>query len=93
MAISLSADEVVQMPLDALALRILRDVDETDEWNSYIWMNTQQQSPEFSRRSDALRAFEEAWAWLRAPCRCRGCNRDKGTWRMPGEAYRRIRPS
>ena len=66
MAISLSADEVVQMPLDALALRILRDVDETDEWNSYNWMNAQQQSPEFSRRADALRAFEEAWAWLRA---------------------------
>jgi hypothetical protein len=64
--LSLIADEVVEMPLEALALRILRDVDETNEWNSYNWMNARQQSPEFSRRSDALRAFEEAWAWLRA---------------------------
>lgn len=63
---SLGADEVLHMPLDALALRILQDVDETDEWNSYNWMNARQQSPEFSRRPDALRAFEEAWAWLRA---------------------------
>jgi uncharacterized protein (TIGR02391 family) len=29
-------------------------------------MNARQQSPDFSRRTDALRAFEEAWAWLRA---------------------------
>lgn len=63
---SLTADEVVRMPLDALALRILRDVNETDEWNSYNWMNSRQQSPEFRQRPDALRAFEEAWAWLRA---------------------------
>jgi uncharacterized protein (TIGR02391 family) len=66
MTISLAADEVIQMPVDALALHILRDVDETNEWNSYNWMNARQQSPEFSGRTDALRAFEEAWAWLRA---------------------------
>jgi hypothetical protein len=66
MALSLSPDEVVEMPIDALALRILRDVDETSEWNSYNWMIGRQHSPDFSRREDALRAFEEAWAWLRA---------------------------
>jgi len=54
------------MPVDALALHILQDVNEADEWNSYNWMNARQQSTEFSRRPDALRAFEEVWAWLRA---------------------------
>ena len=52
------------MPLDALGLWILRDVDEANEWNSYNSMNARQQSPEF--QAVALRAFEEAWAWLRA---------------------------
>lgn len=65
-ALSVTADEVVEMPIDALALRVLRDVDETNEWNSYNWMNARQQSSEFGRRPNALRAFEEAWAWLRA---------------------------
>ena len=54
------------MPLDALGLWILRDVDEANEWNSYNWMNARQQSPEFSHQAVALRAFEEPWAWLRA---------------------------
>ena len=54
------------MPLDALGLWILRDVDEANEWNSYNCMNARQQSPEFSHQAVALRAFEEAWAWLRA---------------------------
>lgn len=66
MTFSLDADEVVRMPLDALALAILRDVAESGEWNSYNWMNSRQQDGAFGRRPDALRAFEEAWAWLRA---------------------------
>jgi len=63
--LSLTADEVVAMPLDALALRVLRDVDETNEWNSYNWLQFAKQSG-YASRIDALRAFEEAWAWLRA---------------------------
>ncbi|HEX9121951.1 MAG TPA: hypothetical protein VF984_01120 [Actinomycetota bacterium] len=62
MSLSLTADEVVEMPLDALALRILQDVDETNEWNSYNWMNTARRSAEFREQEEALRALEEAWA-------------------------------
>lgn len=64
--LTLSPDEIVAMPLDALALRILSDVDQTGQWSSYNWMMSAQHDARFRGRPDVFRAFEEAWAWLRA---------------------------
>jgi uncharacterized protein (TIGR02391 family) len=60
----LSPDEVVRMPLDALALRILADFDATRGWNSRNWILEHAQTPPFVHHTEALQAFAEAWAWL-----------------------------
>jgi uncharacterized protein (TIGR02391 family) len=61
----LDAAAIVQAPVDLLALRILRDVHVNEEWNSYNWMIKAQSGP-LRASVPALRALEEAWAWLRA---------------------------
>lgn len=57
----LGTDEVADLPVDELALAILRDVEENNEWNSYNWMNKARQA---GFRGRALRAVAEAWQWL-----------------------------
>lgn len=56
--------DALALPLDELALTILRDVETNDEWNSHNWMLKAQQSDTYSW--DALHAFAEAWQWLYA---------------------------
>jgi uncharacterized protein (TIGR02391 family) len=63
LAWTLTEDEIVQMPLDALGLAVLRDVASNEEWHQHNWILKARQS---SSRADVLRALEEAWAWLRS---------------------------
>lgn len=59
---TLEADEVVALPLDDLALRVLRDARDNDEWNWRNWLLLAQQG--YQGRPDAVAALSEAWAWL-----------------------------
>ncbi|TQL58767.1 uncharacterized protein (TIGR02391 family) [Oryzihumus leptocrescens] len=63
---TLTPDEIVALPLDELALRILADVKANNEWNWRNWMLSAVQSSAYSRHPQALRALSEAWGWLRA---------------------------
>lgn len=61
---TLEAGEVVALPLDDLALRVLRDARDNDEWNSHNWILLAAKGG-YRDRPDAVRALAEAWAWLR----------------------------
>lgn len=58
----LQADEVVGLPLDELALLVLRDAMAQGAWNWRNWLLGEKQR--YPRRPDALQAFAEAWTWL-----------------------------
>jgi uncharacterized protein (TIGR02391 family) len=59
---TLEADEVVALPLDELALLVLRDAHENEEWNWGNWLNSAKRS--YAKRADAMQALGEAWGWL-----------------------------
>lgn len=59
------ADQVVSLPLDELALRVLADYKTTNEWNWHNWMN-HATTIAYSTRPDAFTALSEAWGWLHA---------------------------
>jgi hypothetical protein len=61
---TLSADEVVSLPIDELAIALLHDVLATNKWNSSNWMLTARSA--YSGRPDAVNALSEAWGWLYA---------------------------
>lgn len=58
---TLTADEVVGLPIDDLALRVLRDARDK-EWNYRNWLLGAQQ--DYRPRRDAVQALSEAWGWL-----------------------------
>jgi uncharacterized protein (TIGR02391 family) len=60
----LTPEEVVALPLDELALRVLADAKSKETWNWKNWMIEAQNS--FQRDLSALRALSEAWTWLRS---------------------------
>ncbi|WP_426593828.1 TIGR02391 family protein [Cellulomonas sp. McL0617] len=60
---TLEADEVVSLPLDELALRVLTDYRDNNEWNWRNWMLLAMQEA-YPRRPDAVRALAEAWSWI-----------------------------
>ena len=59
----LSADHVVALPLDELALRVLADFKATGGWNWRNWLVEREQGV-YQGRPDALRALSEAWGWI-----------------------------
>ena len=59
---TLNADEVVGMPLDELAMRVLVDFRAGNGWNWRNWLNAARQDT-FRSRPDAVQALSEAWAW------------------------------
>lgn len=60
---TLAADDVVALPIDDLALRVLQDAWQNEEWNYRSWLLGAQQHG-YRNRSDAVEALGEAWAWL-----------------------------
>jgi uncharacterized protein (TIGR02391 family) len=62
----LTAEEIVILAVDDLALRILVDVVDNREWNSRNWMVLARQVEEYRSHPDCLQALDEAWAWLYA---------------------------
>jgi uncharacterized protein (TIGR02391 family) len=61
---TLEADEVVALPLDELALMVLRDAYDSEEWNWGNWLLGAQRA--YPKRSDVLQALSEAWGWLQS---------------------------
>ncbi|MET7295333.1 TIGR02391 family protein [Streptomyces griseoloalbus] len=59
---TLEADEIVALPLDELALLVLRDAHANGEWNWGNWLISAQRS--YAQRTDAMQALGEAWGWL-----------------------------
>lgn len=60
---TLEAQEVTDLPLDDLALRVLKDARDNDEWNWRNWLISAQQNA-YPKDYAALNALSEAWAWL-----------------------------
>jgi uncharacterized protein (TIGR02391 family) len=59
---TLSDDVVVALPIDDLALRVLRDARDNNEWNWRNWVLGAQEG--YGRGSPAIGALMEAWTWL-----------------------------
>ena len=62
---TLTADETLSLPLDELALSVLRDAHANEEWNYRNWLMKARRHA-YPDRSDALAACAEAWGWLQA---------------------------
>lgn len=60
--LSLPAETVTALPVDELALRVLHDMVETNEWNEWNYLNAANQS---GYSHEAVLAIAEAVAWLR----------------------------
>ncbi|MFG2954326.1 TIGR02391 family protein [Streptomyces sp. NPDC048291] len=60
---TLTADDVVALPIDDLALRVLRDARQNNEWNYRNWLLSAKQHG-YRGRQDAVQALSEAWGWL-----------------------------
>lgn len=57
-----SADEVLALPIDELALLVLRDAKGRSTWNWHNWLlETKRHYPQ---QPEVLRAYSEAWNWL-----------------------------
>lgn len=59
---TLEADEVLALPLDDLALRVLKDARDNGEWNWKNWILAAKRG--YQGRRDVLPVFSEAWSWL-----------------------------
>jgi len=64
--ISFSAEQVVEMPVDELALAVVADLIAKNEWNEYNYLNEASQHAQFVRNDYATRAIAEALTWARA---------------------------
>lgn len=54
------------LPVDELALEIIRDLVVTKEWNEYNYLNSARQDLRYQRNEPALRALAEGLGWLRS---------------------------
>lgn len=59
---TLDPDDVVALPIDDLAFRVLIDARDNGEWNWRNWVLHAQQG--YPARPDVARALMEAWSWL-----------------------------
>lgn len=58
----ISADEILALPLDELALRVLQNARDTNEWNWRNWLLGARRW--LAGHEPALQALSEAWGWL-----------------------------
>lgn len=59
---TLTAEAVLSLPIDEVAMAVLRDAAANEEWNSYNWLLMA--SHEYP--AEATRVLAEAWGWMRA---------------------------
>jgi uncharacterized protein (TIGR02391 family) len=59
---NLEADDIVALPVDDLAMRILTDAKDNEEWNWRNWLLKAKNA--YPERVDAVVALSEAWSWL-----------------------------
>jgi uncharacterized protein (TIGR02391 family) len=55
-------EELAELPIDELALAVLRDIHENGEWNFYNWLNSARHG---GASPQSLRVLAEAIDWLR----------------------------
>lgn len=63
MAWSRSKQETLALPVDALALLILRDYDQVRGWNWHTWMSESEHNGT-ARDQETKDALAEGWAWI-----------------------------
>ncbi|MEW2401991.1 TIGR02391 family protein [Streptomyces sp. NPDC046862] len=59
---TLEADEIMALPVDDLALRVLKDARDNNEWNWQNWLKRARTA--YREKPDAVLALTEAWSWL-----------------------------
>lgn len=59
---ALDGDDVVALPVDDLALRVLKNARDNNEWNWRNWLLLANSG--YGGRTDVLLALSEAWAWI-----------------------------
>jgi uncharacterized protein (TIGR02391 family) len=64
--INLTEQQILELPVDELALAVLADLKETKEWNEYNYGLLFDQQGEYSNRIAVARAISEATGWLRS---------------------------
>ena len=60
---TLSAEAVLALPIDDLAMRVLQDANDTHEWNWHNWL-IKARNHAYPSRPDVLTVLSEAWTWL-----------------------------
>jgi hypothetical protein len=61
--IDVSPYVAAELPVDELALRVLKDLADTDEWNEYNYLLIYESASDWQ---DSVRVIAEATGWLRA---------------------------
>lgn len=64
--LALTHEEVLALPLEDLAYRVLADAQDSNAWNSHNWLNEHAQFAGYASNPAALRALAEAWGWMRS---------------------------
>lgn len=59
---TLEADEIIALPVDDLALRVLKDARDNNEWNWHNWLKRARVA--YQQEPQAVLALTEAWTWL-----------------------------
>lgn len=63
--ITLGAEAVKSLPVDDLAITVLKDLIESGAWNEWNYINEAAQSSQYRTDDGAIRAIAEALTWLR----------------------------
>src|SRR2546421_12773770 len=61
--LGISAETILELPIESLALAVLKNYDSTNAWNRRNWLL---QAERTLGRGPHLQALAEAWSWLQA---------------------------
>src|SRR5438445_4043433 len=61
--LGISAQTIVELPIETLALAVLENYDSTNAWNRHNWLLAAERT---LGRGPYLQALAEAWSWLEA---------------------------
>jgi uncharacterized protein (TIGR02391 family) len=64
--LSIPADELVDLPVDELALRLVADLVTSSAWNEHSYLSEAAQLTPYGKSPGALQAISEAFGWARA---------------------------
>lgn len=64
--LSIPPDELVELPVDELAIRLVADLLTSKAWNEHSYLNEAAQLTPYRTAPAALQAISEAFGWARA---------------------------